>query len=518
VSKPNKRPSYRVQVTGKLENALSKEDALPWEAHATAVPGQPINAKTGRRYTGGNRINLWLEQMDRASDDPRWMTFDQVKASGLSVRKGAKATYIEVWKWPAPIEMTEAIESAAAKEEDITLDASAIGVGESVSIPPAEPEEKSERPRRPTVRYYAVFNGQDVVGLAPYEKPEPNEPAIFSLTQLAERAGFKVNVVVTPGSVGGVDREQGVIRIPGSVRPQEEPRTEALNATREATLLYQLARAIGETDKHAKVNGESQVWAVMEEHLRLSIATQVLKDAFGVTGNPFPESWVDERGEVVQTVEYLSQVLTDNPNALFVAARDADAIANKVLALMPELASKMTADLDGLRVPDGERAPPKLGTGMRFGLPSFEQAAGRADRPAPQDEPVREKAAGKAPAAPLSDDPRWEAFVAAVRTGAKKQGAGARVDGMLETVAPTFSAWCKSLERAHKDDVVARVTDIVLHSMAADQKFEDEFGAGEPDEDGAMLEPLDSAFVVEDDFGFEDSSMSEEDALEICGP
>jgi antirestriction protein ArdC len=74
-----------------------KTGTAPWQK--PWVPGQPgtslpYNALTGRRYSGGNILQLWLQ--DRT--DPRWVTFNQALQQGWTVRKGEKGTPIQFWQ------------------------------------------------------------------------------------------------------------------------------------------------------------------------------------------------------------------------------------------------------------------------------------------------------------------------------------------------------------------------------------------------------------------------------------
>ncbi len=65
----------------------------PWTASA-AVPSLPVNAATGRRYSGINVLMLWAAAMEGGYAGQRWLTFRQALALGGSVRRGERATVV----------------------------------------------------------------------------------------------------------------------------------------------------------------------------------------------------------------------------------------------------------------------------------------------------------------------------------------------------------------------------------------------------------------------------------------
>lgn len=66
----------------------------PWSRAAAGSPGMPVNASTGRAYSGINVLILWGAVI--AADYPTqgWLTFRQALDAGGSVRKGEKGTGI----------------------------------------------------------------------------------------------------------------------------------------------------------------------------------------------------------------------------------------------------------------------------------------------------------------------------------------------------------------------------------------------------------------------------------------
>jgi antirestriction protein ArdC len=74
--------------------ALLEQGTVPWHRPWDSTKGMPRNLFSQRSYKG---INVWLlTAMGYAS--PFWATFQQVKAAGGSVRKGACGVPVVFWK------------------------------------------------------------------------------------------------------------------------------------------------------------------------------------------------------------------------------------------------------------------------------------------------------------------------------------------------------------------------------------------------------------------------------------
>lgn len=98
----------------------------PWSTHA------PQNAVSRRPYRG---INVFLLACS-PYEDHRWLTFNQAKESGGSVRRGEKSTPVVLWKWLSHED------EATGKTEEV-----------------------------PWLKYYSVFNAEQCDGL---NLPEPD--------------------------------------------------------------------------------------------------------------------------------------------------------------------------------------------------------------------------------------------------------------------------------------------------------------------------------------------------------
>jgi len=92
----NVRQSLYAEVTNRIIAEL-EEGRLPWVQpwDAAACPcTMPVNAATGRRYSGINILMLWAAVIEGRYTSQRWLTFAQANAAGGHVRKGERGTII----------------------------------------------------------------------------------------------------------------------------------------------------------------------------------------------------------------------------------------------------------------------------------------------------------------------------------------------------------------------------------------------------------------------------------------
>lgn len=89
-----KKSEFYQQVTKQFIDAL-KNGAPPWIRPwklNTTVPERPVNAVTGRKYSGINICLLWSAATCNGYNSDRWLTFNQASKLGARVRKGQKGT------------------------------------------------------------------------------------------------------------------------------------------------------------------------------------------------------------------------------------------------------------------------------------------------------------------------------------------------------------------------------------------------------------------------------------------
>ncbi|WP_080707958.1 MULTISPECIES: ArdC-like ssDNA-binding domain-containing protein [Erwiniaceae] len=100
--RPAKQTDLYHQITDCIVVALENGVApwrKPWRAAAgSGLAGLPLNATTGRHYSGVNVLLLWMSAEEQGFRNNRWLTYRQAQQAGGQVRKGEKATLAVVYK------------------------------------------------------------------------------------------------------------------------------------------------------------------------------------------------------------------------------------------------------------------------------------------------------------------------------------------------------------------------------------------------------------------------------------
>lgn len=106
-----KASNFRQSVTDTILDAL-KAGTKPWKPswdHA-GFTGRPLRSN-GQAYRGINTLVLWISAEVNGFTSPYWLTFNQAKDLGASVRKGSKSTKVVVYK---PVQATDEDEDTTA--------------------------------------------------------------------------------------------------------------------------------------------------------------------------------------------------------------------------------------------------------------------------------------------------------------------------------------------------------------------------------------------------------------------
>ena len=92
----NNRNSSEEKIQAIVDYLLESIEKNPqaWEQGWYTVGGIPFNAKTQKEYKGFNALYLSILQSFKGYNDPRWLTFNQVKELGGYVKSGAKSSPI----------------------------------------------------------------------------------------------------------------------------------------------------------------------------------------------------------------------------------------------------------------------------------------------------------------------------------------------------------------------------------------------------------------------------------------
>ena len=275
---------YRKQGTERLIG-MHERGSAPWQDPSDAcIPAKnrPHNFN-GRPYHGVNALMLWCTAIDKGYEDPRWLTFNQVKKLGGHVNKGEKSQLVEYWQWEKEVENPE------------------TGEKEKVPLP------------HPKVFRAMVFNADQCSGLPPLERPVQK----WTPHERADRivAANGVQVMHSSG--------EGAFYSPGGdyicLPPKESFPTEDAYYS---TLLHEVGHSTGHPARlNREFSGRFGSENYAKEELRAELASTFLCGELGIatTGSDeqhaaYVKSWVS--------------ALQDDYNEIFRAAADAEKICN----------------------------------------------------------------------------------------------------------------------------------------------------------------------------------------------
>lgn len=83
-------------LTSEIVSIIEEKKELPWRSDFTGF-SMPKNLKSGKEYSGTNRLLLMLAQTLLGYSSPYWLTFKQVQEMGGQVKKGERGTTVVYW-------------------------------------------------------------------------------------------------------------------------------------------------------------------------------------------------------------------------------------------------------------------------------------------------------------------------------------------------------------------------------------------------------------------------------------
>ncbi len=111
------RDELYTQVTEQIIADL-EAGTIPWEQPWNGGFSLPRNASTQNSYSGINILILWMRQKKAGFTSSQWITFNQAKALGGSVKKGEKATRILFYQ---PLKVEEKNDAGELEEKTIPM-------------------------------------------------------------------------------------------------------------------------------------------------------------------------------------------------------------------------------------------------------------------------------------------------------------------------------------------------------------------------------------------------------------
>lgn len=275
---------YRKEVTERLIGMLESGTApwqKPWDVGIASM-NRPHNFN-GRPYHGVNALMLWCTAIDKGYEDPRWLTFNQVKKLGGHVNRGEKAQLVEYWQWTKDVENPE-----TGEKETIELD-------------------------HPKVFRACVFNADQCSGLPPLERNAQE----WTPHERADR------IVAANGVPVRHNSDQGAFYSPSGdyigLPPRESFPTEDAYYS---TLLHEVGHSTGHRARlNRNFGGSFGSNGYAREELRAELASTFLCCELGIATS----------GSDAQHAAYVKswvRALKDDYNEIFRAAADAEKICN----------------------------------------------------------------------------------------------------------------------------------------------------------------------------------------------
>ena len=289
----------REEIVERFISALS-ENQIPWQK-AWRGCGIPKNAISDKPYTGVNNFSLQLTALEKGYTDNRWCTFNQAKDRGYKIKEGEHGSKIEYWGF-FDKEKKENILPKDLRKRIAEIEAEGKDWREIV---------------KPVSKIYYVFNVEQMDGVKTVEQVilPKNDDLVSNRDKLiaALEVGFKEG-----GNSACYVPSQDEIRMP----LWEDFKSEYGYM---ATFLHEAAHSTG-SSKRLNRNIENTFGSpdYAKEELRAEITSAFLAQQLGFGSadrldnhSAYIQSWID--------------VLENNPNELFAAIKEAEAIADYLI-------------------------------------------------------------------------------------------------------------------------------------------------------------------------------------------
>ena len=274
-----------------------------WEKGWYSVADSPLNGKSNNKYQGFNALYLSILASIKGYNDPRWMTFNQVKEMGGYVNAGEKASEIFFY---------QLYDKNTKKEFD------------EKTVEGMTPEERKKyidtNTYRP-IKFYQVFNAAQCKGLPAYDKPQMS----------SEEQSRQINLIENV-----IKNSAAPISYDGGSRAYYNTKTDSIHLPKVsdfktmqdyyATALHEIAHSTGHSSRlNRDFTGGfgSENYAVEELRAELSSVFMQLDLGLQLEGQH-----IENHGA------YLSswlKAVKDDKNILFKTIKDAEKISDYVV-------------------------------------------------------------------------------------------------------------------------------------------------------------------------------------------
>lgn len=301
---------YRDKVTEIRDTMIQailariEKDPLNWTAGWNKVSGNPVNGKTDTAYRGLNSIYLYLMSEQHGYNDPRWVTFNQAKALGASIKKGEKSY---------PVLFYERYDKLTKKEYDPKT---------TKSMTDEERAEYESENVRFVLKYYSVFNAAQCVNFPELDKSAllMSEEERANQNELIEMiiANSAASIFYNGGNQAYYSPDTDSIHLPA---------IENFHSMQDyyATALHEIAHSTGHKSRLNRGFGEfGNLTEYATEELRAELACVFMQIEHGIN---------IEGQHIVNHAAYVQswlEAVKSDPTVFYKAVRDAGKIADYV--------------------------------------------------------------------------------------------------------------------------------------------------------------------------------------------
>lgn len=293
--KKNKFKEEREKFVDGVIKSL-EEGKIPWEKDWEKLSAAQ-NPITGTKYKGINNIRLYVAMIEKGYTDNRWATYNQASNKGWQVRKGEKATPIEIFKF---------YDKSTKKDLDMKM---------YNELPPTERLKYYQENVYIVGKIYSVFNGEQIEGIPPLEHKKV-EVDYNKLDKIIENSGVTFQY---GGGEAYYNKEKDMIVLP----KKEQFKTEAAFY---GTALHEIAHSTGHEKRlNRTMEGNFGSEKYAREELVAEFASVFIGQEKGVgysernleNSKAYIQSWVS--------------VLKNDKNELFTAIKEAEKACEMVV-------------------------------------------------------------------------------------------------------------------------------------------------------------------------------------------
>ncbi|CAL7906352.1 PF04002 family protein [Fusobacterium necrophorum subsp. funduliforme ATCC 51357] len=298
VSKPSKYKEEREKFTDSVIKSL-EEGKIPWERDWESKSSILHNPISQTKYQGKNAFKLAVTSFKKGYTDPRWVTFKQAQQAGWKVKKGEKATTIEIY---------QKYDKATKKEFDEK-------VLEGMSY-----AEKSKYMKENVyffIKTHNVFNGQQLEGIAPF-KEEKREVKYEKIDKILQNSKVPVQYL---GNKAFYSIETDSITLPEKENFKSENRFYG-------TALHELAHSTGHKNRlNRNIDSKFGTKQYAREELVAEFSSVFIGQQLGLN---YDKDKLDNSKAYLQN---WAKHLKEDKNLLYDAIKDAEIATKSIVAM-----------------------------------------------------------------------------------------------------------------------------------------------------------------------------------------